>query len=179
MDLKEKHVDHQVLRILVQAVSENKEDNYGDPVRRLTASVRKLLDRLTSQVTDNAQVWEIYADLVSATEKDAHLRVAQLAQKALRSAIQVKNWEKDVTSCTTTLKTCAKFINSCLDMLANKVSDETIQLAASAKLSLRSALSQVRLCYPMEVPENIKEELDVLEKLQSDLVALISQISLS
>ena len=174
LDLKEKHVDIQVLRILVQSVSENKEDNAGQPVGRLSTAVQKLLGRLTCQVTNNAQVWETYADLVAATEKDAHFRAAQLAQKALRSAVQEKNWEKDVNSCIETLKTCSKFVSLCLEMLAKDSSKENVQLAASAKLSLRSVFSQVRLCYPMDIPENIQEQLNPLEKLQSDLLALLS-----
>lgn len=177
LDLKEKHVDVQVVRILVQAVSENKLDNYGNPTARLATSVQKLLGRLTAQVTNNADVWEAYADLVAATEENAQFRVAQLAQKALRSAVQQQSWEKDVETCVATLKTCGKFTRSCLDLLDKETSKENLQLAASGKLSLRSAISQVRLCYPIEVPESIQEQLSCLESLQNDLIAKISKVA--
>ena len=176
LDLKEKHVDIQVLRILVQAIAENKEDNYGEPVGRLAAAFQKLFGRLTAQVTNDAALWEVYSDLIACTEKEAgHFRVAQMMQKALRSAVQEKNWEKDPEKCISTLKTCSKFIQSCLNMLEKDPCKENLQLATSAKLSLRSALSQVQICYPMDLPTAIEEQVKTLETLQNDLIAKLSQ----
>ncbi len=172
LELKEKHVDVQVLRILVQAVVENKEDNYGQEVGKLAPFVQKLLGRLTSQVTNNAEVWEIYADIVASNsdvETTAAFRVAQILQKAYRSAIQEKNWEKDISSCTFTLKLCGKFIRSCLEMLSRESSKENIQLANSAKLSGRSVVSTVKLCYELHIPKEVKEALDGLQELHKNL----------
>lgn len=172
LDLKEKHVDVQVLRILVQAVVENKEDNAGQQIGHMSAIVQKLLGRLTSQVTNNAQVWEIYADLVAgnqSSEATAPYRVSQLLQKAHRSAIQEKNWEKDVSSCVVTLKLLQKYVSSCLHLLSLDKSKDNVQLASSAKLSLRSALSQVKLCYEFDTPKEVGEVLGDLIKLQKDL----------
>lgn len=178
MDLKEKHVDVQVLRILVQSVAENKDDNYGQPAARLAASVHKLLGRLTAQVTNNAQVWEIYSDLVAAgcgsNEDQSPFRVAQLLQKAHSCAVMEKNWEKDTDTCILTLKLCSKFINSCLQLLASGVSKEHQHLASSAKLSLRTALAQVKRYYEVDIPEAIREQLKQLENLQDELLAKLS-----
>lgn len=160
-----------MLRILVQAIVGNKEDNYGEEARRLAPAVQKLLGRLTSQVTNNAQVWEIYADLVAANidvETTNAFRVAQLMQKAYRSAIHEKNWEKDVTTCTFTLNLCSKYVKSCLELL-KELSKENIQLASSAKLSSRSAISQVKLCYNLDIPKEVNDTLDCLQDLQKDL----------
>jgi hypothetical protein len=55
-------------------------------------------------------------------------------------------------------------------------SKENIQLASSSKLSLRSALSQVKLCYELDIPKEIKEVLDILECLQRDLQDKLSSI---
>jgi hypothetical protein len=170
-----------VLKILVQAIVENKADNYGQEVNRLGSEAQKLLGRLTSQVTNNAQVWEVYADLVAGnsdteTSTTATFRVAQLMQKSYRSAIQEKNWEKDVESCTFTLRLCRKYVESCLDLMNKDSSKENIQLASSSKLSLRSALSQVKLCYELDIPKEIKEVLDILECLQRDLQDKLSSI---
>lgn len=160
-----------MLRILVQAVVENKEDNYGQQAGRLTAVVQKLLGRLTSQVTNNAQVWEVYADLIAGnndTEVTNAFRVSQLLQKAHRSAIQEKNWEKDLALCMSTLKLLRKYVESCVDLLAKDSSKENFQLASSAKLSLRSAISQVKLCYEFDIPKEVEVELEDLTKLQKD-----------
>lgn len=166
-----------MLKILVQAVLENKEDNYGQNAGRLAPLVQKLLGRLTSQVTNNAQVWEIYADLVAGntdTESTTEFRVAQLMQKSYRSAIQEKNWEKDITSCTFTLRLCRKYVDKCLDLLRKDLSKENVQLASSAKLSGRSAISQVKLCYQLDIPKEIKDAFDVLEELNKDLQEKLS-----
>ncbi|XP_057377095.1 tetratricopeptide repeat protein 27-like isoform X1 [Daphnia carinata] len=179
LDLKEKHVDVQVLKILLQAVLENKEDNYGQTVGRLAPAVQKLLGRFTSQVTNNAQVWEIYADLVADnadTDITTMFRVAQLMQKSYRSAIQEKNWEKDIMSCTLTLSLCRKYVDRCLNLLRKDLSKENLQLASSAKLSLRSAISQVKLCYVFDIPKGIQEALDVLEELNKDLQDKLSNV---
>lgn len=172
LDLKEKHIDVQVLRILVQAIVENKEDNSGQEVGHMSAAVQKLLGRLTSQVTNNAQVWEIYADLVAGNhegEAANAFRVSQLLQKAHRSAIQEKNWEKDISSCTATLNLLKKNVNSCLKLLAFDNSKENIQLASSSKLSLRSCISQVKLCYEFDTPKEVVDSLEELSMLQKDL----------
>lgn len=172
LDLKEKHVDAEVLKILVQAIAENKEDNYGEKAGRLATSAHKLLGRITSQVTNSARVWEAYSDLV-ASEGDA-FRTAQFLQKAYRSAVQEKNWENDVESCMDTLKLSCKFIKSCLALLAKDCSKDNQQLAISAKLSLRSTISQVKRCYEFDIPEAIATQLELMEKLQIDLTASLS-----
>ncbi|KAK4001962.1 hypothetical protein OUZ56_003824 [Daphnia magna] len=179
LELKEKHIDVQVLKILLQAILENKEDNYGQNVERLAPSVQKLLGRLTSQVTNNAQVWEIYADLLAGnadTDTTTMFRVAQLMQKSYRSAIQEKNWEKDIISCMFTLRLCRKYVDRCLDLLRKDLSKENLQLASSAKLSLRSAISQVKLCYELDIPNEIQEALGALEELSKHLQDKLSNV---
>lgn len=172
LELKEKHVDVQVLRILVQAIVENKQDNYGQEAGRLAAAVQKLLGRLTSQVTNNAQVWEIYSDLVAGNgvvETTNAFRVSQLLQKAYRSAIQEKNWEKDMTSCIATLSLLRKYVESCFSLVSLDSSKENIQLASSAKLSLRSGISQVKHCYELDIPKEIETALEDLARLLTEL----------
>lgn len=172
LDLKEKHVDDQVLKILVQAIADNKEDNYGEKVGRLASSAHKLLGRITSQVTNHAGVWEAYANLV-ASEGDA-FRNAQFLQKAYRSAVQEKNWETEIESCLKTLELSCRFIESCLSLLAKDCSKDNQQLAISAKLSLRSTISQVKRFYEFEMPEAIAAQVESMEKLQMDLTASLS-----
>ena len=51
LDLKEKHVDVEVLKILVIAIAESKTDGTELPVKRFQTNIHKLFGRLTSQVT--------------------------------------------------------------------------------------------------------------------------------
>ena len=52
-------------------------------------------------------------------------RVAQMLQKAFRSATQVNNWESSVETCVSTLKMAAKLTDACLNL---KVSIENVDL---------------------------------------------------
>jgi len=175
VDLKEKHVDLQVLRILVQVVAEKKEDAGGVQLPALTSKIFKLFGRLTSQVTNNAQAWEAYADLMFAVEEQASFQLVQTLQKAFRSAVQVKCWEKDVDSCLVTLALCQKFIKSCINLLSNERVKENIQLASSAKLSMVAAMSQVKRCYESEIPVKITEILCPVELDLTELTTLLVQ----
>lgn len=161
-----------MLRILVQAITESKLDNYERPVTQLTGILKKLFGRLSSQVTNNAQLWELYADLVSIdtdTEVNATFRLVQLLQKAYRSAMQEKNWEKDVESCVAKLSLCGKYAQSCLDLLEKQKDNESLHIASSAKLSLRSVVSQIKLCYGNTIPSIVDTAIIDLEKLQTEL----------
>lgn len=175
LDLKEKHVDLQVLQILVQVTVEKKEDAGGVQQPALTSNVLKLFGRLTSQVTNNADVWQAYADLMCAVEQRTTYQVVQTRQKAFRSAVQAKSWEKDINTCLSTLNSCEKFIESCIILLSNERAKENIQLASSAKLSMFAAISQVKRCYEFEIPEQIKDKLCLLEPKLNELTTLLVQ----
>ena len=174
LDLKEKHIDTEALGILVRAITENREDSCGLPASRLAPAAHKLFGRLTSQVVSNAQVWETYADLIAnlsePDESDKLFRVTQTLQKAYRSAVMMDSWEKDVQVCCTTLKLCIKFADSCLACLGCvSVSKEMEQLVKSARLSLRSAISQVKRCYDFEMPSNVSSEIESLGQKVSSI----------
>jgi gas vesicle protein len=179
LDLKEKHVDTQTLGILVRAINENHEDSCGIPASRLAPAAQKLFGRLTSQVVNHAQVWEIYAALIAnlsePNQTDKLFRVAQTLQKAYRSAVMMDSWEKDVQDCYTTLKLCIKFADSCSACLGcGSVSKEMEQLVKSAKLSLRSAISQVKRCYEFDIPSNVSSEIENLEQKVSSIDQMLS-----
>lgn len=175
LDLKEKHVDLQVLQILVQVIAEKKEDASGVQLSTLTTSILKLFGRLTSQVTNNAHVWQTYADLMCAAEQHTSYQVAQTLQKACRSAVQVKSWEKDVDTCLSTLSLCQKFIENCIALVSNEHAKENLQLASSAKLSVVAAISQVKRCYDIEIPAKISDNLSLLEPKLNELTTLLVQ----
>lgn len=178
MDLKEKHVDAEVLRILVQVILENKVDSSGQPSGRLCAAAHKLFGRLTAQVHNDAHVWESYADLMktSVTEQRSEnlFRIAQTMQKSFRSAVQDSGWEKDLEKCLSTLKVCDKYVESCLASLQDGCAKEIVPLGSSAKMSLRSTISLVRRCYEAEFPPEVLHLLDTLESKLSTITEAIS-----
>jgi len=182
LDLKEKHVDVEVLTILVQAIVEERLDCHGLMVSRLGPATQKLLGRLTAQVPNNARVWEIYADLLSGgtshEEVDRLFRVAQLLQKSYRSAVQQTGWDKDVATCCTAMQICIRFADACLACLGSlPASKETVHLCASAKLSLRSLVSQTRRCYDNQIPPEVDQLVRDLEQKLDSLTQTLSNSS--
>ena len=175
--MKEKHVDLQVLQILVQATVDNKEDARGIQIRSMATNILKLFGRLTSQVTNNPSVWENYADLMYAVEEGTTFLVVQTLQKAYRSAVQIKGWEKDMETCMSTLNVCQKFIENCLSLLSKESTKEHVQLANSAKLSIFAVVKQVKNCYDSDIPLMINNKVDVLELKVNELVSSITSVS--
>jgi tetratricopeptide (TPR) repeat protein len=62
LDLQNKFLDVEILRCVVRAVLDGQEDRSGQSAGRLRESVGQLLGRVTSQVTGNSDVWELYGD---------------------------------------------------------------------------------------------------------------------
>ncbi|WAR29223.1 TTC27-like protein [Mya arenaria] len=73
MDLRDRWVDEQVLGVLVRGVRENIADASGVRLSQVEQSLRELFGRITSKVTDNAEIWRLYAELcINDTEKQHH-----------------------------------------------------------------------------------------------------------
>nr|CAD7257445.1 unnamed protein product [Timema shepardi] len=106
LDLKEKHVDTEVLQILVQAVTRDILDSQGVPAGRLRAKLLTLFGRLTSQVTNNSKVWWLYSQLTASQDEKTHSILqltVQYLQKAQRSAVQDAHWVQDTAKCKTVM----------------------------------------------------------------------------
>jgi hypothetical protein len=117
LDIKDgKHLDLEVLGILVQAINSNTLDNSGVGSGRHLATALKLFGRLTSHFVAESKLWRLYAKLVAgdagATQNDTDappgnaenaFKAAQLMQKSLGSAVQAKDWSKNRDCCVETL----------------------------------------------------------------------------
>ena len=102
LDLKGgKHVDTEVLKILVNAIQNNLKDSYGRPCLSFKKATKELFGRLTAENIGNAKLWEMYSDLVSSVEnkdnsnEDDLYKAASYMQKATSSFMQSnKDWYK-------------------------------------------------------------------------------------
>ena len=62
LDVKNsKHVDADVLRILVHAITNDLKDNYGRSSKIFKKSAKELFGRLTSENSTESILWELYA----------------------------------------------------------------------------------------------------------------------
>ena len=96
-----KHVDTEVLKILVNAIQSNLKDSYGRPCLSFKKATKELFGRLTAENIGNAKLWEMYSDLVSSIENKDNsneedlYKAAAYMQKATSSFMQSnKDWYK-------------------------------------------------------------------------------------
>ena len=62
LDVKNaKHVDTEVLKILVHAITNDLKDNYGRSSKVFKKSAKELFGRLTSENSTESRLWELYA----------------------------------------------------------------------------------------------------------------------
>ena len=65
LDLKNgKHIDCEVLTILVKAIDENLPDNYERPSKTFKKAALALFGRITSENNGESKVWQLYSNLV-------------------------------------------------------------------------------------------------------------------
>ncbi|CAG2054189.1 unnamed protein product [Timema podura] len=148
LDLKEKHVDTEVLQILVQAVTKDILDSQGIPAGRLRAKLLTLFGRLTSQVTNNSKVWWLYSQLTASQDEKTHSILqltVQFLQKAHRSAVQDGHWMHDKAKCKNVMDISISLVDACLELCKNcSSSNEALQVLSSAKLSLKGVISRLK-----------------------------------
>nr|CAD7446994.1 unnamed protein product [Timema bartmani] len=148
LDLKEKHVDTEVLQILVQAVTKDILDSQGIPAGRLRAKLLTLFGRLTSQVTNNSKVWWLYSQLTASQDEKTHSILqltVQFLQKAHRSAVQDGHWIQDTAKCKNVMDISISLVDACLELCKNcSSSNEALQVLSSAKLSLKGVISRLK-----------------------------------
>lgn len=115
-----KHLDLEVLAILVQAINNNTIDNSGIGSGRHRTLALKLFGRLTSHYVSESKLWRLYAQLVAG---DANLtpespgnaentfKAAQFMQKLLGAAVQAKDWSKSRENCVQTLELASETVD--------------------------------------------------------------------
>lgn len=130
LDLRGKHVDVEVLRILVKGIGLvqvcNDATSLRDPALklfgRLTSQVQNHPATLNffslncqpnensyAQVLNNAEIWKLYADLVATKENktlEDYSKIINNLQKAYRVATQDPGWERTVEQCKTVINWC-------------------------------------------------------------------------
>ncbi|CAH3167549.1 unnamed protein product [Porites lobata] len=161
MDLRDKYCDTEILGILVKAVSQGLLDCNQKPASVLKPNLLKLMGRLTSQVTNNPDVWKLYSDLYwnggSQEEKEKALH---FLVKAQRTKTQATGWENDVTefkdviALTVHLSDVYVEVSQCKD---NKT--ESLQLLSSAKLVLKQLITRAKKHHTDSLTGNIHPEL--------------------
>lgn len=166
LDLKPKHIDVEVLRILVDALT----DKFKDP--QLIGLAEKLFIRLTQEVRNNPSVWQLYVKLMLIDESNKESfesmeKVVSSLQKGFWSSIQDSHFERDIKECLLTMQITSQLVDATLKCCEKcVVPQKSVQMLASSKLCLQTLIARVKKFYA----HTLTEETDAA---QSELAVLL------
>jgi len=183
LDLKDgKHIDCDVLSILVKAINENLPDNYERPSKSFKKAALVLFGRITAENNGEPRVWELYSQLVTAAETEEALneeelfKAAQFMSKATATFMQKdKNWHKSSEKIIEGLRLAINYMSSCI-CTAKRTSNKTqsIQQMASAKMTVKSMISKIK---QNQDEESMKPEVkEIFDETIQGLETLVSKI---
>ncbi|CAF4599532.1 unnamed protein product [Rotaria sp. Silwood1] len=179
IDLKTKYVDKDVLQRLVHLLSEN---NHNEIWTKIYQKSLELFGRLTSQVTNDTDIWELYSDLCQLKKDDTsidwHMKILQQLQRAHRCAVsQTSSWESEINTIKSVLKLSNKLATNTIEKLGEHSENENFkQLCHSIRLALNSVVTRLKQKYDsslMTTDENMSDDIQQLEKSLSQLTDML------
>lgn len=187
MDLKEKWVDVEVLKILVRAVCEDMTDAKGQPASLLKEKLLELFGRITSKTTSDADVWRLYAqltDIDSGDKPEKQEKVLQYLQKSHRCVMQDPKWEQDTSRCKEVSSHSVELADTYLTCSEKSTtSTKSIQMLSSAKLMIKGVLTKIKQQHTDSLTGALKEEVQescqLLEDKMNQIVEKINELKSS
>ncbi|CAF3109580.1 unnamed protein product [Rotaria sp. Silwood2] len=179
IDLKTKYVDKEVLQRLVHLLSENKQNEIWTKIYQKSL---ELFGRLTSQVTNDADIWELYSDLCHLkkddTSVDWHMKILQQLQRSHRCAVsQTPSWESEINTIKNVLTLSNKLATNTIEKFGEHSENESFkQLCHSIRLALNSVTTRLKQKYDsslMTTDEKMIDDIQHLEKSLSQLTDML------
>lgn len=182
LDLKDRHIDEQILTVLTTVIVNNVKDCKGQPASVHRKKALELFGRLTSKVMGNPTIWQLYAQLTSTIEDHTSItrsKVVQYYQKAYTVATQDNSWSKDFESMQKVFKICEKLSEAHLSFVQCCAStNEAAHSLSSAKFAIANVLATINQKMEVMDKSQLNESLvDDLSSLQTTLETVQAELT--
>lgn len=180
LDIKGKHADGKVAKILVKVVLEGIPDMSGRPGDYLKPKLLELFGRVTSLVTSEPDIWYCYGTLYKHTSDVSNLseedleRMLQFFQKSYRCLTQKQSWEKDIETCCNVLRRSRELLD--IYLTATKTMANALrkhQLLSSARITARGGLA----CVDQYKDHYTTSQLEELRPVMQSLLEKLSEVN--
>lgn len=172
LDLKNNHLDIQVLQILTNAIINNINDADGNSASRLLQNSLELFGRITSSNINSPDIWRLYAELVALKETDIDKeRAAQYLQQAHRIATLNPTWFHREETTLSVLELCCNLAQVYLCCSNNIAVAKKRKMLGSAKLSLQGVVKKIK-----EQEWNNTNIIEQLTKVEEYLTIIINEL---
>ncbi|XP_074111774.1 tetratricopeptide repeat protein 27-like [Cotesia typhae] len=179
LDLKKSpHIDHQVLKILTDAITKNINDSEGQPVKNIFDKALALFGHINASVPNDPEILQLYAELTVLQATDTSIKKAtEYLQRAYRSFVADSRWHQSIPTAKNVLQLCLNLADTYLRCSETTDDIRKKPILASAKLSLQSVLTtieQKHLIDHEDIAETVGKLQNKLDIIKNELIKIDS-----